>query len=182
MDTGASTLSIIPVNPWLAHRHRRAGSQIDTVVLHNTEANDPISLIDELRRADRSYHYILDPVGDVHKCVPYSSLAFHANNSYGPHEAARGLNREQDARFHFVEHTTVNDYSIGMCLVTPMGKATAEQRTALLALINELKAPLPKLKTLTHCSWIAPGQFATFDQVDMVQLAIDSGLDLWFPE
>ena len=173
-------MSIIPITPWLANRHRRAGSQIDTIVLHNTDFHDHEGLIEDLRRNNRSYHYISIPNGDIYKCVPYSALAFHANNSYGPHEAARGVSSEQDARHHFVELTTVNDYSVAICLIAPLGTATAEQLASLNTLISDLKTPLPKLKHLTTGAWVAPGQFPSFTQVDMVKLAIDSGLDLWF--
>lgn len=174
-------MSIIPLTPWLAHRHRRAGCQIDTVVLHGTDLPDADALVADLRKTNRSYHYLALPSGDVVKCVPYSSLAFHANNSYGPHEAAKGVNREQDARYHFMECTTVNDYSVAICVVAPTGTATKEQIQAILNLISELKTPLPKLRHLTTGAWVAPGQFEPIQSLDPTQLAIDSGLDLWFP-
>ena len=179
-------MSTVPLAPWLAHRPRRGATAIDTVVLHFSNEPDFVRLVDELRQAGHSYHYVIDLDGTVHKCVPYSAVAFHAGNSYGPHEAARGLSAQQDARHHFVECTSVNEYTIAVCLMCQAESAsmTKEQMGACKTLLQDLKAtPLPKLQFLTTQAWIAPGQAPECASgEDLARLSVETELAIWLPQ
>jgi N-acetyl-anhydromuramyl-L-alanine amidase AmpD len=175
-------MSTVPLAPWLVHRPRRGATHIDTAVLHFSEEQDFEALVAHLRHLELSYHYIIAEDGTVHKCVPYSAMAYHANNSYGPHEAARGVSREQDARHHFVELTTVNEYTISICLIQSGGPPPEAQFVACRTLLQDLKTPLPKLKTLTTHAWVAPGQVPELDRFDIPRLAVEADLEVWMPQ
>ncbi len=178
-------MSTVPLAQWLAHRPRRGATAVDTIVLHSSAHPSVDRLVDELRAQEHSYHYVIDVDGTVHKCVPYSAVAFHAGNSYGPHEAARGISRQRDVRHHFVELTSVNDYTISICFLRPdefSGPAPDVQVGACKTLIQDLKTPLPKLAYLTTHAFVAPGQVPELIGVDLVRLAAETSLAVWAPE
>lgn len=172
-------MSTVPLANWLAHRPRRGATVVDTVVLHQSAQPDFNHLVDELREARHSYHYVIDLEGTIHKCVPYCAVAFHAGNSYGPHEEARGISRQRDQRHHFVELTSVNEYSIAICLMRADGPCPKAQVTACQKFLQDLKEPLPKLTYLTTHEAIAPGQAEEFIGLDLSKLAAEAGLTLW---
>jgi len=178
-------MSIVPLSPWLAHRPRRGAIPIDTVVLHASEQSDVDELIRTLRSEDHSYHYIVDRDGIILKCVPFSAVAFHCQNSYGPHEAARKISYERDSHGAFVEHTCVNEYSIGICLINnndgydPYPK---DQLAACSTLLRELKTPLPKLRHVTTHGFVAPGRHTDPAGLDVIDFARGVELDIWMPE
>ena len=116
-------MSLVPLTPWLAHRPRRGTTVIDTVVLHSCDHQNIDDLVQELRATDHSYHYILERDGTIVKGVPFSAIAFHCGNSYGPHEATRGISAERDGAGSFVLHPCVNEYTVGVCLMSPAGRA-----------------------------------------------------------
>src|SRR5580658_4289473 len=138
-------MSVETIQPWLAHRPRRGATVVDTIVLHATGNDDFVATVSHLKDKGLSYHYIIDRAGIPHKCVPYSAVAFHAGNSYGPHEMTRGTSRQQDQNHNFVDLTSVNEYSIGLCLVNVndgIDAYTREQVDACIWLINELKSSI----------------------------------------
>jgi len=154
-------MSVETIQPWLAHRPRRGATLVDTIVLHATPCDEIGSAITQLKAHGLSYHYIIDRMGIPHKCVPYSAVAFHAGNSYGPHEAARGTSMQQDAHFNFVELTSVNEYSLGISFVNCNDGTEfypREQTDACIWLIKELKGSLSSLKYLTTHSLVSPGR------------------------
>ena len=177
-------MSVETIQPWLAHRPRRGATLVDTVVLHATACQDFESAIADLKAHGLSYHYIIDKTGVPHKCVPYSAVAFHAGNSYGPHEAARGISREQDIRSNFVELSSVNEYSIGISLVNcndgadPYPKA---QIDACIWMIKELKTSLSSLKYITTHYWVSPGRCTDPEGIDIVKIVSQTGLEAWMP-
>ena len=177
-------MSVECIQPWLAHRPRRGATVVDTVVLHATCNGDLTEKIGELKDRGLSYHYIIDAMGLPHKCVPYSAVAFHAGNSYGPHEAARGTSRQQDNNHNFVEMTSVNEYSLGICVVNcndPSDPCTPEQEDACVWLLKELRTSLRSLKFLTTHYWVSPGRATDPATLDVEKIARQTGLELWKP-
>lgn len=172
-------MSTVPLASWLAHRPRRGATVVDTVVLHQSAQPAVAPLIEALRESRHSYHYVIDLDGTIHKCVPYCAVAFHAGNSYGPHEEARGTSRQRDGRHHFVELTSVNEYTIAICLMRGDGPAPPAQLKACAKFLQDLKEPLPRLTYLTTHEAVAPGQAEEFIGVDLEKLAIDAGLKVW---
>lgn len=174
-------MSVVPLNPWLAHRPRRGNTVVDTAVIHSCEGESVESLVQQLRAQDHSYHYIIDENGTIYKGVPFSATAFHCGNSYGPHEAQRGISAERDAAGSYVEHPCVNEYSLGLCFVLPNdeGSYTAEQLKACTTLLTDLKTPLPKLKYLTGHAQVSPGKFHDPVNLDLNELAKACGLEFW---
>lgn len=178
-------MSIVPLNPWLAHRPRRGAIVTDTVVLHASERDDVEVLIHELRTSEHSYHYIIGKDGAVIKCVPFAAVAYHCQNSYGPHEASRGVSYERDSHGAFVEHTCINEYSIGICLLNLSDGSDpypADQLVACVNLLRDLKTPLPKLRYLTTHAHVAPGRHTDPAGLDVAAMAQIAELDYWFPK
>jgi N-acetyl-anhydromuramyl-L-alanine amidase AmpD len=177
-------MSVECIQPWLAHRPRRGATVVDTIVLHATATNALQETLDGLKEKGLSYHYIIDRAGTAHKCVPYSAVAFHAGNSYGPHEAARGTSREQDANHNFVDMTSVNEYTIGLCLVNLNDGTdgyTQEQFDACIWLIKELKGFLASLKYVTPHYCVSPGRVTDPVGLDIERIAKKTGLEIWMP-
>jgi len=177
-------MSVECIQPWLAHRPRRGATVVDTIVMHATGNDDLPGTIGTLKEKGLSYHYIIDRMGLPHKCVPYSAVAFHAGNSYGPHEVARGTSREQDANHNFVDMTSVNEYTIGLCLVNSddgVDAFTKEQVDACEWLIKELRVSLKSLKYLTTHYWVSPGRATDPASLDVHRLAKKTGLEIWAP-
>lgn len=172
-------MSTAPSQQWLAHRPRRGPHPVDTVVIHAVDSVPIDHLIQTLREQGRSYHYIIDPAGALYRTVPYCSVAHHAGNSYGPHEAARGIGRQQDARHHFVEMTCVNEYTISICLVRDGIGFSRVQRDACRDLLQELKTRLPKMRWVTTHADVAPGQTDPIEDFDLNALVQAVGLEAW---
>jgi N-acetyl-anhydromuramyl-L-alanine amidase AmpD len=155
---------------------------IDTAVLHASEHEDVESLVHELRVQDHSYHYIVDRDGTIYKGVPFSAIAFHCGNSYGPHEASRGISCERDAAGTFVEHPCVNEYTLGVCLINMndgVDPYTPEQIKACFTLLNDLKTPLPKMRYLTSHAMVSPGKHSDPVGFDLAGMAKELGLEVW---
>lgn len=177
-------MSVETIQPWLAHRPRRGATVVDTIVMHATGNENMQETISQLKDRGLSYHYIIDRLGVPHKCVPYSAVAFHAGNSYGPHEAARGTSREQDMHHNFVDLTSVNEYSIGLCLVNLDDGTDAysqEQVDTCIWLIKELKASISALRLLTTHYWVSPGRMTDPVNLDIRHIAKKTGLEIWTP-
>jgi N-acetyl-anhydromuramyl-L-alanine amidase AmpD len=177
-------MSVECIQPWLAHRPRRGATVVDMIVMHATGNDDLPEKIAVLKEKGLSYHYIIDRMGLPHKCVPYSAVAFHAGNSYGPHEATRGISSEQDANHNFVDMTSVNEYTIGICLVNAndgTDSCTPEQVDACVWLIKELRVSVKSLKYITTHYWVSPGRATDPDGLDIKQLAKKTGLEIWSP-
>ena len=175
-------MSVECIQPWLAHRPRRGATVVDTVVLHASCNDDITTKIGELKEKGLSYHYIIDRNGLPHKCVPYSAVAFHAGNSYGPHEAARGTSREQDSHGNFVEMTSVNEYSLGICVVNcneASDPCSIEQEEACVWLLKELRASLNSLKYITAHYLVSPGRATDPATLDVARIARKTGLEMW---
>ena len=178
-------MSIVPLSPWLAHRPRRGAITTDTVVLHASDQTDVDELVRALRTEEHSYHYIVDPDGVIPKCVPFSAVAFHCQNSYGPHEALRHVSSERDGHGGFMEHTCVNEYTIGVCLIHDGGGTAAypkAQTDACAALLKDLKTPLPKLRYVTTHAAVSPNRATDPEGFDVAAFAVAAELEAWFPE
>ena len=175
-------MSVECIQPWLAHRPRRGATLVDTVVLHASATGDVTTAVREFKDQGLSCHYLVDKAGTPHKCVPYSAVAFHAGNSFGPHEATRGTSRQQDGNFNFVEMTSVNEYSIGLCLVNlndGIDFYPQEQFDGTVRLLKDLRGVLPSLKYLTTHYWVSPGRKTDPDGFDVVRIARLTGLEIW---
>jgi len=177
-------MSVIPLTPWLFHRPRRGNTVVDTVVLHAGPHASVEDLVQEFRDVDHSYHYIIDREGNIYKGVPFRAVAFHCGNSYGPHEATRGVPCERDAAGNFVEHPCVNEYSLSICLMNFNDGADPypkPQLTALKTLLQDIKTPLPKLRFLTSHANVAPGRYCDPMGLNLESIAKDTGLEVWAP-
>jgi len=177
-------MSVDTIQPWLAHRPRRGVTRVDTVVLHATGCDQFEVALSDLKTSGLSYHYIVDKAGKPHKCVPYSAVAFHAGNSYGPHEAERGTSREQDAHMNFVELTSVNEYSIGVSLLNcndGVDWFPKEQVDGCINLLKELRNSVASLKYLTTHALVSPGRVTDPIGVDLAWIAKQTGLEVWTP-
>lgn len=175
-------MSVIPLTPWLYHRPRRGATVVDTAVLHASAHESVDDLVRELRADDHSYHYILDRNGTIFKGVPFSAAACHCGNSYGPHEAARGVSTTLDGIGQFVEHTCVIEYSLGICLMNKNDGAEPYPRAqieTLSTLLKDLKTPLPKLRYLTSHALISPGRFYDPRGLALEPIAKTCGLEIW---
>ena len=112
------------VDKWFAHRSRRMGTLVDTIVLHATAGASLSGALDTLRARKLSYHYIIAKDGAIWKLAPVRDVAFHAGASIGPKGAG------------------VNEHSIGVCFVNlNNGKDpyTAAQLESCEWLLRELK-------------------------------------------
>jgi N-acetyl-anhydromuramyl-L-alanine amidase AmpD len=177
-------MSTNALSSWLAHRPRRGATLIDTVVLHATGTDDVDQYLHDLRTSNLSYHYLVHKSGEVQKCVPYSAVAFHAGNSWGPHEEKRGIAHEQDSHGHFVELTSVNEYSIGICLQNlndGVDSYPKEQVDACIQLLCDLKESMPRLHFLTTHCMVAPGQQTDPAGLEAVKIAKRADLEFWIP-
>ena len=130
---------------------------MDTIILHATAgaeetASSAAGALSTLRQRGLSYHYIIAKDGTIYKCVPYRNVAFHAGNSYGPHEEERGISNVQDGAW-FVEDTSVNPYTVGISFVNlddGSDPFTDDQLQAADDLIQQLKEALPLKWISTH--------------------------------
>ncbi len=177
-------MSVETVQPWLAHRPRRGATRVDVVVLHATPCNDLDAALADLKAHGLSYHYIIDRNGIPHKCVPYSAVAFHAGNSYGPHEATRGTSKDQDSHSNFVELTSVNEYSIGISLINcndGQESYPKEQIDACIWLLKELKNSMNSLAYITTHFWVSPGRVTDPIGIDILPISKQTGLEIWMP-
>ena len=179
-------MSIVPLNPWLAHRPRRGVTIIDTAVLHASETEDVDSLVHDLRTQDHSYHYIVDRDGTIYKGVPFSAIAFHCGNSYGPHEAARGVSCERDPAGTFVQHPCVNEYTLGICFINlndGVDPYTPQQIEACSTLLKDLKSgPLSKMRFLTSHAMVSPGKHTDPVGLNILSIAKEAKLGIWSME
>jgi N-acetyl-anhydromuramyl-L-alanine amidase AmpD len=177
-------MSTTALDSWLAHRPRRGATLIDTVVLHATGTDDMDQWLHDLRQANLSYHYVILKDGECHKCVPFSAVAFHAGNSWGPHEEKRGVAHEQDSHGHFVELTSVNEYTIGVCLQNlndGFDEYPKVQMEACIELLCDLKEKVTKLQFLTTHAMVAPGQHTDPAGLDAERIAKKADLGFWSP-
>lgn len=157
--------TIIPEDGFLAHRSRKAGVVVDTVVLHATVSTKAPGTIAYLRKVGYSYHYIIEKDGTVYKCAPASKEAYHAGISRGP------------------QGKSVNAYSVGISFVNMNDgedEYTLAQTESLKDLLAELKKQLP-LKYLTTHALVSPGRKTDPKGYKIDQLAKDFGLEVWRP-
>lgn len=160
-------MKISVLSPWLAHRARKRGTVIDTIVMHATAGSSLIGAIETLQERGLSYHYLIEKDGTTTKCVPYQSCAFHAGASVGPQGKA------------------CNEYSIGISFVNMNnGKDpyTKEQSQAATDLIVTLRGAIPGVKWITTHYWISPGRKDDPKGFDIGALAEATSLSLWKPK
>lgn len=179
-------MDIVSLPAWLASRARPPGTVVDTVVLHATAGRSLSGALSALRAKEFSYNYLIEDQshghdGRITKSVAASRVAFHAGNSYGPHEAARRLNRTQDKRKRFIARCSVNNYSVGISFINandgndPYSQAQYE---AARALIIALKSQFP-LRWLTTHAFVSPGRKSDPRGFPIGDLAIAVGLEIW---
>jgi N-acetyl-anhydromuramyl-L-alanine amidase AmpD len=174
---------------------RPQGIEVDTVVLHATAGPTFKGALSALVSQELSYHYIIEDQretdGLIRKLVPYSRMAYHAGSSYGPHEKAHrkshaqypynATNRALGRVGKFVAGTSVNAYSVGISFVNlndGLDGYSAKQYKAAMELILELETVLP-LKWLTTHALVSPGRKTDPKNFPALQLAADTGLNLW---
>lgn len=166
---------------WLAHRARPAKTIVDTVVLHATGGRSLEGAIETLQQRGLSYHYLIEENGTITKCAPADSVAFHAGNSYGPHEAAAGVKTRQNKACEFTAKCSVNDYTIGIAFVNKndgLDPYESRQQAAAEQLIRELKAVYPLRYVTTHAI-VSPGRKDDPQGYPLRGLADRVGLEPW---
>jgi len=180
-------MDIVALPSWLASRARKSTTVVDTVLLHATAGTSLSGALSALRNGELSYNYLIEDArhghdGRITKSVAASRVAFHAGNSYGPHEEKRGVSRVQDRRKRFVAGCGVNEYTIGVSFVNandgvdPYSKA---QFDAARVLIVALKGQFPGLKWLTTHAIVSPGRKSDPRGFDVDRLASETGLAVW---
>lgn len=175
---------------WLNHGGHLTA---DTVVFHATAGSTLSGALDALRKAKLSYHYIIEKDGTVTKCVPLSRVAYHAGNSYGPHEAAKGVSRKQFANnpinralkrvAKFVAGCSVNGYSIGISFVNlndGKDQITAAQWEAAIDLVAAIRNQHP-IKWITTHVLVSPGRKFDPATFRLGQFCLSCGLTPWRP-
>ena len=175
---------VTPVAPWLAHRDRALDPTL--VVLHATAGGNVSGAVETLRDRGLSYHAIVAPDGLIFKGCPLGSVAFHAGNSYGPNEAARGVSRAQNKVKEFTARPTpcVNGYSVGLAFVNlDDGKDAydAPQVDALAWFVGEVRKQFPGIKWITTHAIVSPGRKIDPLGFDLDAFAKRVGLPVWRP-
>lgn len=148
-------MDIIPINNWLASRERKEYCTL--VLLHATAGGSFSGALQALRQRELSYNFIIEKNGVIRKCVPYKRYSFHAGNSYGPREEARGVSTEQVFKkgvgWIWKAGCSVNSYSVSISFVNlndGLDGYTVEQYTACAELIDVLIGELPLEHISTH--------------------------------
>lgn len=134
---------ITTLKKWLAHRSRKPGTLVDTLVVHSTAGGSAVSSIQWLVHLGYSYHLIIERDGSVTKCVPLSKAAFHAGKSDGP------------------QGSNVNEYSVGVCFAhrnDGKEQITHAQLDALDELVPEIRKQFPAMKYACTHFGISPGR------------------------
>jgi N-acetylmuramoyl-L-alanine amidase len=134
------------------------------LVLHATAGSDVEGAVETLRSRGLSYHYIVGKDGHVTKCVPITTVAFHAGESVGP-----------EGRF-------ANGYSVGVSFVNLNdGKDpyTEAQSSAALYLADQCRKMFPEMKWVTTHAIISPGRKTDPLGYGLDGFAEKSGLKAW---
>lgn len=179
-------MTIYPLDPPLAHHLRVASPSL--IVLHATGGSTASGAIDTLREKGFSYHYLIEGPreqdGKVIKCVPASSVAYHAGNSYGPHEEQAHVSSHQDDGSNFVAHCSVNSYSLGVSFVNmddgvaPYSEAQVDSAAEL---VKELVAAYPTITAITTHKIVSPGRKTDPTGFDVASFGQRVGLPVWRP-
>lgn len=177
-------MNIRIIRPYFAHRRRPGHAVVSLVVLHATAGSTLDGAVTTLRERGLGYHYLIDKDGTIWKGCHVMSRTGHAGNSYGPNEAAAGLQRVQNLRHEFIEDCSVNYYSIGISFVNEndgQHPYTEAQEQAVRNLIRELRAALPSLRWLTTHAIVSPGRKTDPRGFDVNSLGKDVGMNIWRP-
>jgi N-acetyl-anhydromuramyl-L-alanine amidase AmpD len=187
-------MTITNCTPWMPHGDRPEGAQVDTVVLHATghgRATSFDSVVRFMRRSANtnspvSYHVLINHNGNGVKGVPYAKRAFHAGNSYGPHEQAAGVSRAKNRKGEFSARCGVNGYSVGISFYNMnlgVEPYTAAQLRSACRVIEALKLQFPGLRWITTHAEVAPGRKTDPIAFDLDKFAGECGLWAWrFPK
>jgi N-acetyl-anhydromuramyl-L-alanine amidase AmpD len=124
---------IVNLQPvWIkAHRDNRrsrpVGVDITLIVVHHTAGSSSVPPHFVNPPPHSAAHYVIATDGQVVKMVHESEQAFHAGHS------------------HWANRDFVNGFSIGIEIVHRIGSYTPEQYTALLSLLNQIRARHPTI-------------------------------------
>lgn len=180
-------MTILNLATWLASRPRKPDAVVDTIVLHATAGGTLSGALSTLRLRGLSYHYLIEDAasgrdGVITKGVPAGRIAFHAGNSYGPHEDRRGVSRQRGAGSNFMAGCSVNGYTIGISFVNandgidPYGTLQVD---SCVLLINALKVQFPALRWLTTHAIVSPGRKTDPRSFPVATVAARVGLQVW---
>ncbi len=158
------------------------------IVMHATAGANASGAIETLREKGYGYHYIVkdedEGDGTVLKCVATDRVCYHAGNSYGPREEARGVSRVQGEGARFVAGCSVNGYSIGISFVNmddgrdPFSPA---QTQAARALVAALRAAIPTISAITTHAIVSPRRKVDPLGFDIDALGKATRLPVWRP-
>jgi N-acetyl-anhydromuramyl-L-alanine amidase AmpD len=170
------------LKPFLVTKSRPTGKKVTTIVMHATAGASLDGAVSTLRERGLAYHYIIEKNGTIWKTAPYSAMASHAGNSYGPDEQKKGLSRKQNDVAKFTARCSVNAYTIGISFVnrdTGKDPFTAAQEAAARELITTLMAENPNLTWVTTHAIVSPKRKVDPNGFDIDGLARDVGLKVW---
>lgn len=168
---------------WLASRART--ERCTTIVLHSTDGASAGSSISWLRKIGLSYNYVIERDGQITKCVPLSRYAFHAGNSYGPHEERKGVSRRQDRHGNFVAGCSVNSYSVGISFANYESRGeplTDAQLDACAWLVKVIADSSDDIRWLTTHAFVSPGRKKDprwLSAANLLAIAKHAGLVVW---
>ncbi|PSB67774.1 hypothetical protein C7B61_04385, partial [filamentous cyanobacterium CCP1] len=123
------TIQLQPV--WMASpNHSPRAQAIVLCVVHHTGGTRASSAINTfLSPRSTSAHYVIDTDGQIIKMVHESEQAFHAGHS------------------HWLGQNSVNGFSVGIEIVNRSDPYTAAQMTAVVDLLNRIRAAYPDIPT-----------------------------------
>jgi hypothetical protein len=132
-------IEVIQAPAGIPHSARKAGSNIDTIVLHHTAGSTAQGAIDWWKSSQKaSAHYVIDKDGTIYQTVDEKYKAWHAGCCIDKTSGCSPCINPEAA--------TYNDRSIGIEIVnTGCEKYTAEQYASLSALIESIRLRHPAI-------------------------------------
>ena len=156
------------IRPLKHFNERPADTKIDTVIIHSMTNCTPEDLQPSAERCcelldnnEVSAHYLITPEGEIWQCVSENNRAWHAGTgkSKMPYVGALYENDSQGLDNRGAnEGESINDFSIGIELITPLDNSfTDAQYEKLNLLLSEIISRHPIKNILGH-DHIAPGR------------------------
>ncbi|HRF61017.1 MAG TPA: peptidoglycan recognition family protein [Fimbriimonadaceae bacterium] len=184
-------MKILTIRPAFRSRVRPVGATT-LIVLHATAGDGIDGSIAVLREFGYGYHFLIERDGTVHRGCPVGRQTAHAGSSYGPNEAAAGVDRRQypntaanraAGRVHkFVAGCSVNAVSIGISfcnLNDGKEKITDAQWRAAVELIGLLRRQVPTLEWVTTHADVSPKRKSDPIRFPLERFANEVELKAW---
>lgn len=186
------TMITYSVTQQIKSKPRPPGTDVNTIVMHSTAGASLDGDLNTLEERGVGYHYLIDRDGKVYKLVPLKRQTGHAGSSYGPQEAAAGLdrsqypftkeNRDTGRVHHFVAGCSVNRYTVGISFCNKNdGKEaiTLAQFASALDLVAAVRRQFPRMKWITCHYEVSPKRKSDPRLFDLEAFAQKVGLKPW---